>query len=142
MKKIDVSEKRKRVLTINEEPTKTQQQYKEQVDVNNIMKKYKKTGSITHLRNAANGVYMDLTQIPSYEEALMQIEKAQRAFEEIPSHIRLKFNNDPSQLISYLKDPSNLQEAITYGLVTVTKQETQNEQNPKPNETQTQPTTI
>lgn len=135
MKIVEQKGKRKRVATINDQPTMTQQQYKDQVNVNKIMEKYKQTGSIAHLRNSASGVYADLSQIPDYPTALMQVRQAQEAFEQIPSHIRMKFNNNPALLISYLKDPANYHEAVKYGLL-VPKQ-SQNEQT-QTNESQSQ----
>lgn len=107
----------KKVITINDQPSKTQQQFKDTVDVNNIMKKYKKTGVVTHLRNAAQGLYMDLTAIPDLAEAKMQIAHAEELFMQIPAELRLKFNNDPALLISYLKDPANKKEAQAHGLI-------------------------
>jgi len=133
MKKIELRPNgSRRVQTINTEPTRTQRQFQDQVNVNNIIKKYKKTGSITHIRNAQQGIYADLTQIPDYAEALMQIQHAQQAFEAIPAHIRLKFNNDPSRLIDYLKDPSNKEEAIKHGLLV--RRDDDKNQIPNPNQ--------
>jgi len=120
----------KRVQTVNDLPSRTQKQYKDQVNINKIMQKYKATGTITHIRNAAQGVYMDLTQIGDYAESLMQIQRANEAFEQIPAELRIKFQNDPSKLISYLADSKNHEEAVKLGLMV--KRETQNE----PNETQ------
>lgn len=107
----------KRVRTINTLPTRTQQQFKEQCDVNNIMAKYKKTGSITHIRNAQEGVYMDLTEIPDLLTARLQLQQAETAFLSIPATIRNKFENDPVKLISFLSNPQNHQEAISLGLM-------------------------
>lgn len=107
----------KRVATVNEEPTRTQQQWKDMVNVNNIMAKYKRTGSISHLRNVQNGVYADLTTIPDYMSALMTVHQAREAFESLPALVREKFKHDPAQLIDYLKDPKNKDEAIELGLV-------------------------
>lgn len=107
----------KRVQTVNTLPSRTQKQFQKDCNVNNIMAKFKKTGTITHVRNAQNGVYMDLTNIPDYATALMQIKHAQESFLQIPAHIRAKFNNDPSLLISYLKNPENHPEAIKHGLL-------------------------
>jgi len=128
----------KRVQTLNALPSRTQMQYKDQVNVNNIMKKFKKTGSITHLRNAKEGVYADLTQITDYAESLMQIKKADEAFLSIPSEIRNKFQNNPANLISYLKDPKNTEEAIKHGLL-VKRENEQNQTQTKPNENASTP---
>lgn len=104
------------VETINEQESMTQQQYKDDCDVNLIIKKYIETGSVTHVRNAAEGVYADLTDLPSFEEAMKTVAEASAAFETVPAHIRLRFNNDPGQFISFLDNPENDEEAIKLNL--------------------------
>lgn len=109
---------RKRVATVNDLPSRTSQQWKDSCDVNKIMEKYKKTGSITHVRNRVEGVYADLTQLPvSYQEALDTIKTAEKAFEAIPAKVRQEFDNNPSKLISFLADKKNLDKAAELGLV-------------------------
>lgn len=100
-----------RVASIPRGKTRTQQQFKDQVNVNNIMKKYKQTGTITHVRNGQSGVYTDLTNI-DYQQAADAVLKAQSAFEQIPSDVRQRFNHNPQELIEFLKNPENDQEAI------------------------------
>lgn len=126
MKEITLRENgSKRVRTINEEPTLAQQQFKDQCDVNQIMKKYLKTGTITHINNTRQGVYADLSQVPlDYQEALNTVIRAKDAFQEVPSHIRLRFQNDPGQMLRFLADPANQEEAIKLGLM-VRKPKTQ-----------------
>jgi len=109
---------RKRVQTVNNEPSRTQQQYKDECDVNNIMAQYKKTGSITHLRNQAEGVYMDLTTVPTdYAAALAVVNNANEAFEAMPAKVREKLKHNPAELISWLKNPANKKEAHELGLI-------------------------
>lgn len=108
-----------RVQTKLSGKTRTQTQFKDDCDVNRILAKYKATGTLTHVRNAQAGVYADLTQIPSYQEALNTVINAQRAFEEVPAKIRQRFNHDPNEFIKFLADPKNNQEAVKLGLKTV-----------------------
>lgn len=96
--------------------TLTQQQFKDESDVNQIMKKYKATGTITHVRNASTGAYMDLTEAPSYQDALHVIIQAEQAFEQVPAEIRNRFNHDPQKFIDFLSDEKNNEEAIKLGL--------------------------
>lgn len=105
-----------KVLTVNNEPELTQQHFKDECDINNIIKKYTRTGSITHL-NAKKGVYMDLTTLPDYQQSLNTVLKANEAFESLPSKIRKKFHNDPQQLIDFLSDDKNYEEAMSLGLM-------------------------
>lgn len=137
-----------KVTTLNEEKTRTQQQFKDQCDVNNIMKKYRLTGEVTHV-NKKQGLYTDLSDSPSYQTALDIIIQAERTFSELPSDVRKKFNNDPQEMISFLDDSKNNEEAIKLGLKIPKnpppqkQNELQNEQkpkNPKTPTTQTEPT--
>ena len=90
------------VVTINHEKTMTQQQYKDECDINNIMKKYQQTGDFpTKLQQ---GVYADLTTITDYQDMLHQIQLADEAFNSLSAPIRAKFQNDPSQLLTFIQD--------------------------------------
>lgn len=92
----------------------TQQQYKDDCDVNIIMERYMKTGMMP--QSVAPMLEGDFSNLPSYAEAMQTVIDAQDMFMEIPAKIRLKFENDPQQLINYLADPSNDEEAIKLGL--------------------------
>lgn len=117
MKKV-ITEKsgRVRVQTINDKPSKTQQQFKDQVDVNKIIQKYKKTGDKSFLESSKLGVYSDTTMFKDYQSSLNKVIDANNAFGALSSDIRLKFNNDPQQLITYLQNPKNKEESIKLGL--------------------------
>lgn len=104
-----------KVQTINNEPTKTQQQFKDQCDINLIMKKYRETGQISHLRNS-QGQYLDVSELPSYQEALNTLITANNSFASLSSEVRKRFGNDPKNMIEFLSDPSNDPEAIKLGL--------------------------
>lgn len=107
----------KKVQTVIEGETRTQQQFQDQTDINKIMEQYVKTGTITHIRNATEGVYADLSNLPSYEEAMRTIIKAEQAFKDIPAPIRQRFGNDPQQLMNFLSNPENENEAVKLGLM-------------------------
>lgn len=96
-------------------PSMTDQSQAKECDVNNIMKKYLKTGQITHL-SSKQAIYADISQIPDLLEATIKVKEASEAFRALPASLREKLNNDPSQLPSYLSDPKNDEEAISYGL--------------------------
>lgn len=118
MKKTDPRSNSKntlRVMTINEEPTRTQQQFKDDVNVNNIMKRYKKTGQITHL-SGRQGQYMNLTSAPDYFEAMQKIATANSAFLTLPSEVRRRFGNDPALLLEFIHDERNYDEGVKLGI--------------------------
>lgn len=106
---------RVRVATINNEPSRTQQQFKDDCDVNKIIAKYRTTGEFNHLTRK-NGIYADVSNITDYQDSLNKVLSAQAAFAALPSNIRTKFGNDPSQLLNFLQDPNNYDEGVELGL--------------------------
>ena len=96
-----------------------QQQFKDEVDINRIMKKYRAGVPITHLNRGA-GFYADFTEVKDYGSALNSLAKAQSSFMQLPAQLRARFGNDPGQLLQFLSDKNNRDEAIKLGLVTAT----------------------
>lgn len=127
-----------KVMTINNEPSKTQQQFKDECDINNIIKKFQNTGEFTH-RAKNPGMYGDFSNITDYQGMLHTIQQAQDSFMTLPALTRKKFDNDPGELIKFLKDPSNTEEAIKLGLVEPKQQQTQQTQTPSQTQTSKQP---
>lgn len=115
MKKIEVINGKKKVITFNEEVSRTDQSFLKDTDVNNIMQKYLKTGQITHLAKVS-GVFTDVSQIPDLLTAMSQVTKAQQAFELLPAALRKRFGNSPVAMVEFLKDTRNDREAIELGL--------------------------
>lgn len=116
MKKIEIRKNgSKRVYTVNTEPSKTDQSFKNEADVNNIMARYRKTGQITHLAKH-QGSYADVSEIPDLSQALDQVTKAQQAFDALPSELRARFGNSPVNMIEFLQNDNNIDEAIKLGL--------------------------
>lgn len=93
----------------------TQQHFKAEVDVHNILKQYDRTGLITHVNEAA-AAYGDYTEINEYKESLERVIAAQDAFSEIPSHIRKRFGNDPGEFFEFVTNPANHDELVNMGL--------------------------
>nr|QJB20813.1 MAG: internal scaffolding protein [Microvirus sp.] len=99
----------------NEEDSLTDPSFASECNVNNIVKKFKNTGQITHLAKR-EGVYADVSTVTDLLTATIQVQKASEAFKTIPAELRRKLNEDPAQLIEFLNDPENDEEAIYYGL--------------------------
>ena len=94
----------------------TQQHFKDETDINNIMAKFAKTGLVDHV-NKVTGSYGDFSTVQDYQLHLDQVMAAQTAFMELPSQIRRRFDNDPAHLLAFLNDPANRDEAVALGLV-------------------------
>lgn len=99
----------------------TQQQFKAECDVNNILAKYKRTGMLTHIQKH-QGNFGDFSSIEDYQTSLGKLMQAQQSFESLPSELRAKFENDPAKLIAYLSDDKNNAEAVKLGLKIEIKQ--------------------
>ncbi|QXP07938.1 MAG: internal scaffolding protein [Arizlama microvirus] len=102
------------------EPTLTQQHFANEVDINTIVERYQKTGLLvdpTKINESRRAIYGDFTNSADFFEAQNQIIKANEAFLTLPPKLRLRFENNPGNLIDFLDDPANINEAIVLGLV-------------------------
>lgn len=107
---------RRRVQQTFSKPSRTKQAMKEACDVNNILKKYQKTQLITHV-NKINGQYGDFSEVLDFQSSLNALRSAEEAFLGLPSSIRKRFSNDPGELLAFLSDSSNKDEALKLGLL-------------------------
>jgi len=98
-----------------EEPTLAQQQFKDETDINNILRQFNITGLLPEAPLSPR--YGDFTGIVDYHTALNAVIAAEDGFMELPAEMRARFQNDPENLINFLNDESNRDEAIKLGLV-------------------------
>lgn len=105
-----------RVRTINHEPSKSDQTQKDSTDVNLLMKKY--NNKMANVPSPALGKYADVSAVPQFQDALNQVIEAQNSFDSLPALVRKKFQNSPEEMIHFLSDPSNNEEAQKLGLKT------------------------
>jgi phage internal scaffolding protein len=97
--------------------SETQQQFKDSCDINKVMKQWRATGQNPH-PNLRRGVFADLTEIPNdFQSMLNVVEDSKEAFASLPSQVRLRFNNNPQELLQFLQDPRNAHEAVSLGLM-------------------------
>lgn len=96
-------------------PSFTQQQFKNECDVNLILKRYEQTGVIDHL-TAKKPLYGDFSDIPDYQIAQHILIDAQEKFDALPASIRKRFDNNPLNMVEFCKDPKNHEEGVKLGL--------------------------
>lgn len=97
-------------------PSMTKQSFREHVEINNVIARYRKSGIVDHL-NRNPGYFGDVSNIKSYQESLNVVIEAQDKFASLPANIRERFANDPALFIQFMSDPKNVDEAIKLGLV-------------------------
>lgn len=120
------------VKLICPEPTKADQSQLAETDINNIMKKYGKTGVITHITEAMP-MFGDVSQIGDYRESLDRILYAQDLFEALPATVRERFENDPAEFLEFMDNDKNYEEAVKLGLA-IPKPEAQQKTPPQKND--------
>lgn len=94
----------------------TKQSFRDQCDVNTIMAKYKRTGTLDHV-SGETPAYGDFSNVTDYQSAMNQIIEANVAFEQLPATTRARFHNNPEELVTFMEDSDNQQEAEDLGLV-------------------------
>lgn len=104
------------VVDCSDDPGMTKQEFAEESDINNIMKRYTEFGQapVAALGEASYG---DVSGIGDFMDAQERVMLARQQFEALPSRIRDRFANDPVRLVNFLADSANREEAIVLGLV-------------------------
>ena len=97
------------------EDSLTLQSEAEACDINFIMKRFEKTGELTHLM-ANDPQYGDFSSLPSYQESLEIVHKAHEQFDALSSKVRARFDNDPAKFLAFATDPQNASEMVDMGL--------------------------
>lgn len=106
------------------EPSMTKQSFKEECDINNIVRKFETTGILDHVNQAAaRGVYEDLPSGLDLQAGLNMIAQAEEAFMALPAAARAEFDNDPVKFVEAFNNPSEAQQErfIALGLATDTR---------------------
>lgn len=104
------------VRTVIEGPSLTKQSMSAECDINNIMKRYERTGIVTH--NAVREAYFaDVSVVPDFAQAVEVVRKAEDMFMTLPANVRARFDNDPAQYVQFCSNPDNRQEMIDLGLM-------------------------
>ncbi|WNK14203.1 MAG: internal scaffolding protein [Microvirus sp.] len=98
-----------------EDKSLAQQNQKDEADINNILRKFGLTGELPN--NNRTPTYGDFTGITDYRSALHAVMQAETEFSKLNAEIRARFQNDPEQLLLFLENESNKDEAIKLGLI-------------------------
>lgn len=109
------SSERKRVQTEMNPESDVQQHLANDADINTIMAKYRRTGvlPIVHCQPR----YGDFSSGLSFHELLMKADRCRDEFDALPADIKKRFRQDPAELIDFLDDEKNRDEAIKMGLI-------------------------
>lgn len=94
----------------------TKQSFKDECDINTIMGRYLKTGVLDFV-NKHQPRYEDLSQATDYLGAMQIVAESRSLFEDLPSSIRTKFENNPAKFLDFVHNPANRSEMAEMGLL-------------------------
>lgn len=103
-----------------------EQSHKKECDMHHIMRKFRETGVLNHVKEY-EGKYMDMADPISFQEAMNTVTQAQQMFDSVPSHIRKRFGNDPVAYLEFVQNPDNLPELREMGLARAIEKPVQEE---------------
>jgi len=92
----------------------TQQQFKEESDINTIVDRFMKSGVLPNPVNMPQ--YIDYEGVFDYQTAMNSVRSADEQFMRMDAKVRARFNNSPQEFLSFFADPANTEEAIRLGL--------------------------
>lgn len=108
--------KSKRVKLVMYGKNITQQQFKDDCDINKIMARFVKTGVLEHVRqNNPEGEY-GFASSDTFRDSMEIVADANSMFESLPSAIRNEFENDPAKFLEFAENPENLPQMQEMGL--------------------------
>lgn len=94
--------------------SRAKQGFKNEVDINTIMAKAKKTGLLPVA--ATDAFYGDFSSGNDFLTVQNRLLKARDEFNALSAAVRSRFENDPAKMLDFLSDPANEAEAIKLGL--------------------------
>jgi phage internal scaffolding protein len=92
----------------------TQQQFREESDINTIVDRFMKTG---HLPDPVSmPQYVDYEGVFDFQSAMNVVRQADENFMRMDAKVRARFHNSPQEFLEFFADPANADEAVRLGL--------------------------
>jgi len=98
------------------EPSRTQQQFKEECDINRIVTQSMKNG-LSPFREPDPRLYADFSEPQDLQESMHVVNHAKQQFASLPSKVRERFGNSPEKFLAFVGDPENVREMVKLGLM-------------------------
>jgi phage internal scaffolding protein len=97
-----------------EDESLTQQQFKEDSDINTIVDRFMKSGVMPNPVNMPQ--YVDYEGIFDFQSAMNVVRQADESFMRLDAKVRARFNNSPQEFLEFFGNPDNVDEAVRLGL--------------------------
>lgn len=93
----------------------TVQDFEYECNINSVIASFTQTGVLPERSDSP--VYGDFAAVGDFASIQQTLVDTYEKFDALPAAIRKRFSNDPGELIAFLNDSSNRDEAISLGLV-------------------------
>lgn len=112
------------------EETRTKQSFKDECDINNIVRK----PNLPELIAAGELIaqYGDFSDMPTYHEAQNIVANANAQFALLPAETRERFQNNPAKFLAFANDPKSGPEMVRLGLAKAVRVDTPSPASPTP----------
>lgn len=97
-----------------DDPSLTQQQFKEEADINTIVDRFLKSGVLPTAVNMPQ--YVDYEGVFDFQSAMNVVRQADENFMRLDAKVRARFNNSPQAFLEFFANPENADEAVRLGL--------------------------
>lgn len=105
-------------------PSMTQQQFKDEADINYIVSMYDSSGVMPTFYGdgqPVQPVFGDFASLPdNAQDMYNRIIEAKNNFDNLPLEVRKRFNYDPAAFLEFVDNPENLDDLVAMGLATKT----------------------
>lgn len=105
----------RKVGLVFEGPGRTHQEFREDSDINVIVRRWKSTG-MPPVVTLHRPLYGDFTGSTDYQEQLDQVMAAQERFMELPAEVRAAVDNDPAAFLAAMETPEGRSYLAASGL--------------------------
>lgn len=92
-----------------------QQQFKDDCDIHVIVNKFRQGLPVRVMEQPPQ--FGDFTDVKDFQTAQNLIARTTDFFESLPSDLRARFANNPSQFLEFINNPDNEKEAIELGII-------------------------
>lgn len=96
------------------EPSKAQQAFKDECDINQMLAKFKLTGQVAGPVRIPQ--YADYSDAVDFRTSMEVLRQASESFQSLSLDVRRRFGNDPQQFLEFCNDPKNVDDMIKLGL--------------------------
>lgn len=93
--------RRNRVVIEDFGDSLTVQSDADRTDIRDILQRARRSGGAFAYMTAKQGFYADVSDAPTYMEALNVVRRAGEQFDLLPAEVRDRFNNDPARFLAF-----------------------------------------